>query len=65
MHIRTLQRKGYALKSSSVGHWVDGRCGYLATGYHESREEAVEEAARLIQAAVTTGKKPAWLLDQG
>lgn len=55
MHIRTLQRKGYAVKSSSVGHWVDGRCGYLVTGYHESREEAVEESARLIQAAVTSG----------
>ena len=62
MHIRTLQRKGYTVKSSCVGHWVDGRYGYLVTGYHESRDAAVEEAGRLIQAATTSGKKPAWLL---
>ncbi len=62
MHISTLRRRGYAVKASTVGHWVDGRFGYLVAGYYPSQKEAVTEAGRRIVEAERTGTTPAWLL---
>lgn len=61
MHIRTLQRKGYTVKSSAVGHWVDGRCGFLVAGYYHTQAEAIAEASDRIARAMQSGASPAWL----
>ncbi len=62
MHIRTLQKKGYSVKSSSVGHWVDGRCGYMVAGYFATQALAVEHASSRISQASKSGSWPAWLI---
>ncbi len=61
MHLRTLQGKGYAVKSSAVGHWVDGRYGYLVAGYYATQAEAVAVASSRITEATKSGARPAWL----
>nr|WP_234288220.1 hypothetical protein [Pseudomonas fluorescens] len=63
MHIRTLQRKGYTVKSSAAGYWVDGRCGYLVAGYYPSQAEAVIEASTLIVKATQNGARPVWFFE--
>lgn len=60
MHVRTLQRKGYCLKHTDIGWWVDGAFGYLVAGYFASKNEAVVAASRNIRAAAHTASKPAW-----
>lgn len=62
MNIRTLQRKGYEVKSSSVGHWVDGRCGYMVAGYFNTQAEAVTAATDRIAQAIINGAHPVWLI---
>jgi len=54
---------GYQLKHTDVvGWWVDGRCGYLVTGYYDTREVAVETARGLIAAAKRDNeRRPVWL----
>ncbi len=53
---------GYVLKYTDVvGWWVDGRCGYLVTGYYQSREHAVETARMMIAAPRRDGERPIWL----
>jgi hypothetical protein len=62
LHIRTLQRKGYKVKSSAVGHWVDGNCGYRVAGYFSTQTEAVAVAGSRIAETEKNGRRPAWLI---
>lgn len=59
---RTLLRSGYTIKhTSSVGWWVDGVCGYLVSGYHDTEAVAVEEAGKAIAEASADGRRPCWM----
>lgn len=53
---------GYHLKhTDAVGWWVDGRGGYLVTGYHKTRGAAVDIARGVIAAAKLNKRRPVWL----
>ena len=61
MSKRTLQRKGYTIKHTSAGWWVDGACGYMVSSYHPTEEEAIAAAVAAIKEAVASGDRPVWL----
>ena len=63
MRMRDLERLGYRLKYTSVGWWVDGACGYLVSGYHDTRAAAVRAANRARTAALqsTWYERPVFL----
>lgn len=61
MDKRTLQRKGYAIKRSAVGWWVDGVCGYMVSTYHPTEALAIEAAGKAIAEAKASGRKPIWM----
>lgn len=59
---RTLKRRGYTIKHSIVGWWVDGFCGYkVGDGYANSEAQAVLDAGNAIAAAKVADRKPIWL----
>lgn len=60
---QTIERKGYQIKNSVVGWWVDGGYGYLVAGYHDSKKSAVAHASRVIESAETSNIKPLWYLE--
>lgn len=60
---RTLLRKGYTIKHTSVGWWVDGACGYLVSGYHPTEDLAVAAASTAISDAMSSASRPCWLFD--
>lgn len=61
---RSLERMGYVVKHSAVGHWVDGACGYLVAGYYGTQSEAISRAAIAIQQARAAGRRPVWMFDK-
>ena len=54
---RWLKRHGYELKQTTVGHWVDGNCGFLVCGYFGTKREAISTAIDRIR---EVGKKNEW-----
>jgi Ser-tRNA(Ala) deacylase AlaX len=65
---RTMRRKGYQIKHSVVGWWVDGACGYKVAVYFDTKEEAISEASKEIERAKKEISKsifnqPAWYLE--
>lgn len=58
---RTLQRKGYKIKHTDVGWWVDGACGYMVSGYHPIEDLAIKAASQAIASAIASGDRPCWL----
>lgn len=58
---RTLKRKGYAIKHTAVGWWVDGVCGYMVSGYHPTEALAVAAADKAIADAKASGSRPCWM----
>ena len=56
-----LERRGYELRHTHrVGFWVDGRCGYMVSGYFDTAQRACETAWERVQEAEASGAEPAW-----
>ena len=60
INLRFLKRHGYELKSSAIGWWVDGACGYLVAGYYQSGHQAARKAVAAINKAATDNEYPSW-----
>ena len=55
-----LKRRGYELKDSEIGWWVDGACGFQVTGYWKTRRQAMTRAYEMIQEVKRNGQYPTW-----
>jgi hypothetical protein len=51
----------YTLKCTSVGWFVDGRCGFQVCGYFDHERDAVISAIFNIEQAKNDGRSPSWL----
>ena len=60
---RWLKRRHYELKSSDVGYWVDGLCGFLVVGYFRTASEATRVAMERIKEARAKKEHPTWLFE--
>lgn len=58
---RALRQRGYTIKHTNIGWWVDGACGYMVSGYHPTERLAIEAASRAISQAKAAGMQPCWL----
>lgn len=61
MSRRSLLRAGYTIKHTLIGWWVDGACGYMVSGYHNSQTDAVAAADTAIADAKKARCRPVWL----
>lgn len=60
--VKRLYRLGaYRIKSSSIGWWVDGCCGYcVSSRYFATKREALVDALINIKRAKEEGRNFAW-----
>ncbi len=58
--IRRLNRIGYLVKHCGAGWFVDGLCGYMVTGYHPTKAQAVRMAVTIIKDCQRHGGMPSW-----
>ena len=47
--IEKLHELSYTLKESSIGFWIDGRCGYFVAGYFDNLREVKKWLANKLK----------------